>query len=80
MIYKILKTNDNNTADVELVFDEFDSYAVVISNVEIGDSQTDLENRIIDQAKVVRDELTINKNTALPYQPELNKPIDITLE
>lgn len=78
MKYTILKTNDNNTADVEFVFEEYNDYSVVASNIPLGDSEMDLENNIIDQARVIRDELSVN--LATPYEPTIGVEQTIELE
>lgn len=80
MKYTVLKTNDNNTVDVELVFNEHNEFTIVTSNVELGEKEADLKTNIIDRANTINAELTKNLPSALPYQPTLDTPVNITLE
>jgi hypothetical protein len=79
MIYKILKTNENNTVDVELRFNEHDEYMVIASNIEIGNNQSDLDANILATAQTISEELTKNLATSLPYQPVLNEQVTVEL-
>lgn len=79
MKYTILKTNDNKTVDVELVYDEHEDYTVVTSNVELGETEADLQENILDRAKTINEELNRNFGSNLPYQPTLDTPVTITL-
>ena len=79
MNYTIIKTNDNNTVDVELNFPEYD-YTVVASNVPLGETEMDLENNIIEQARTIKTELYENLKVEQPYEPTLNQPKTVTLE
>lgn len=71
MKYTILKSNDNNTVDVEFVFEEHNDYTVIASNIPLGDTEMDLENSIIDRARIIRDELEVNLAPITPYAPTI---------
>ena len=79
MQYTILRTNDNQTATVELVFDEHNNYTVN-ADVPLGNSQDDLNTNILAQAETINDELNINlaAQTA-PYNVTLDQPQTINL-
>lgn len=80
MKYTILKSNDNNTVDVEFVFEEQNDYTVIASNIPLGDSEMDLENSIIDRARTIRNELEVNLAPITSYEPIIGEQQTITLE